>query len=104
MDRFLTNRSGHPALARTRSAWQRIRARTRPDCVSTVYALLPCAALEAAGEAGTLEAGPIPYPRFPLDSLQALAVAAYTAVDALGGRRNARVPAGATLQLLTGAD
>jgi hypothetical protein len=103
VERFLAGRDGDPALARVRAGWARIAGRgprRRIDCVSAVYSVLPCAALEAAEAGGRAPAGPIPHPRFPLDSLQALAVAAYTGADALAGRRRDSVPVGATLELL----
>jgi hypothetical protein len=101
IDRFLAARADDPALARSRIAWTRLgrAGRTRIDCVTQVYADAPCAALEAAAAAGDDHAGPIPFPRFPLDSLQALAVTAYTAADALAGRRRGTVPVAATLRL-----
>ncbi|MBW2236987.1 MAG: hypothetical protein JRG85_16550, partial [Deltaproteobacteria bacterium] len=103
IERFLAARSGDPALARVRAAWDRLAPRGPRrliDCVSAVYSVLPCAALETAEASGGAPAGPIPHPRFPIDSLQALAVAAYTGADALAGRRGDTVPVGATLALL----
>jgi hypothetical protein len=102
--RLLAERAADPALARTRAQWARLeRHARRVDWVTCVYAAAPCAALEAAGAAGCAEAGPIPHPRFPIDSLQAAAVALYTAADALTGRRRASAPVEATLRLLRSA-
>lgn len=105
IERFLAEREGEPALARSRIAWARLARRPgRVDCVTQVYAAAPCEALEAAAAAGRAEAGPIPFPRFPLDSLQALAVTLYTAADALAGRRRGTVPVAATLRLWRSAE
>jgi hypothetical protein len=107
VERFLASRPGDPALARTRSHWERLQAR-RPeraaDCVAQVYSVLPARALDAARVADDSRAGPVPHPRFPLDSAQALAVLAYTGLDALAGRRRDRVAVSATLRLLEEAD
>lgn len=103
VERFLAGRSRDPALARVRAGWVRLGSRgagRRIDCVSAVYSVLPCAALEAAEASCGAPAGPIPHPRFPIDSLQALAVAAYTGADALAGRRGDSVEVEATLALL----
>lgn len=121
VERFLAERPGDPALARTRAQWAHLRARREAgrgvDCVTTVYSVLPmralaagCAAAEAGGSGAragrgvaTQRCGPIPHPRFPLDSLQAWAVAAYTLVDALAGRRREGTPLGAVAWLWEGA-
>lgn len=107
VERFLAGRPDDAALARTRAQWVRLRAR-RPerasDCVTQVYAVLPARALQESRLAEDARAGPIPFPRFPLDSVQALAVLAYTGLDALAGRRRDRVGVAATLRLLEEAD
>lgn len=107
VERFLAARPQDAALARTRAHWQRLQAR-RPeraaDCVAQVYSVLPAQALDAARTADDARAGPLPHPRFPLDSAQALAVLAYTGLDALAGRRRDRVDVSATLRLLEEAD
>lgn len=103
LEGFLAADPGDPALARSRTQWARLRSRAarrrQVDCVTTVYAAMPCAALEAAAADGAGIAGPLPHPRFPLDSLHALAVATSTAADALAGRRRAAVALDATLRL-----
>jgi len=108
VDAWLAAAGDEPALARARAHWARARAvlgsgRRRPDAVATVYAELPCAALLEAEAQGGCSARPIAFPRFPLDSGQAVFAAAYTAVDALTGRRRAAVPLAATLRLWAAA-
>lgn len=107
VERFLAGRPDDAALARTRAQWARLRARgpeRSADCVAQVYSVLPARALEEARLAEDARAGPVPYPRFPVDSAQALAVLAYTGLDALAGRRSDRVRVSATLSLLEEAD
>ena len=103
VDRFFEAQTGRPALARVSAHWAAIRRRAasggRPDCVTLIYADAPCRALEAACLAGRIESAPIPFPRFSVDSAQAALVVGYTAVDALLGRRTARVPLEATQRL-----
>jgi hypothetical protein len=103
VDAFLGERSRDPALGRTRAQWARLVGRLERgrgvDCVTRVYSAIPCSGLEQAQRSGLPEAGPLPHPRFPLDSAQALAVAVYTGLDALGGRRRARTSIEATARL-----
>ncbi|HYB12374.1 MAG TPA: hypothetical protein VEG67_02815 [Myxococcota bacterium] len=90
-------------LARSAAHWERVRGRatlrTGPDCVTLLYADAPGRALEQTIAMGQAASPPIPFPRFPIDSGQAAFAAAYTAIDALLGRRRARVPLQATLRL-----
>lgn len=101
IERFLAERPDDPALARSRAHWARLAraGRTRQDWATLVYAAAPGAALAAAQTGGRREAGPIPHPRFAIDSLPAAAVALYTAADAIAGRRRATVPVEALLRL-----
>jgi hypothetical protein len=107
VERFLEQGRADPALARSRAGWERLqrrRGRRRPaECITTVYAAIPCAALEGAAASGAAAAGPLPHPRFPIRSLQGAAIALYTAADAVAGRRRAPVPLQATLRLWSGA-
>ncbi len=86
-----------------RPRWSALRLRSRPDWTTTVYAQAPLRALEAGQGAGTSRSARVPFPRFPLEGVHAVACAAYTGVDALTRRRTARVPLEATLRLLEGA-
>jgi hypothetical protein len=106
VEAFLEAHGSRPALARAGAHWAAIRRRPAagrgPDCVTLVYADVPCRALEAACAAGRRDSAPLPFPRFPVDSAQAALVLGYTAVDALLGRRTARVPLEATQRLWRG--
>jgi hypothetical protein len=104
IDRFLEARTGQPALARSRDQWRRARGRRIPDWALTVYAEVPCAAIEGAADLGRSAASRLAFPRFPLDSLPAVACAIYTAADSLTRRRHQPVPLGATLRLWRSAE
>lgn len=99
IDAFFRARGDHPALARPRQQWEGARGRRLPDWALMVYAEIPCAALEGAADLGRAESNRIPFPHFPLDSLQAVACAIYTALDSLTRRRQQTVPLGAVLRL-----
>ena len=104
VDAFFEAQADRPALARPRQQWQRVKGRKRPDWSLIVYAEIPCACIEAARDLGRSESGQLAFPRFPVDSLPALACAIYTAVDSLTRRRHQNVPLGATLQLWSSTD
>jgi hypothetical protein len=99
VDAFLQDRGDHPAMARPRQQWQRVKGRQLPDWALTVYAEIPCASIETAADLGRTESGRLAFPYFALDTFQAVACAIYTAVDALTRRRQQTVPLGATLRL-----
>jgi len=103
MDAFFQTRKERTFLARSARHWEMVRGRAAgrrgPDLVTLIYADSPERALEEAIAAGEPLSPPIPYPRFPIDSVQAAFVAAYTTIDALLGRRRARVPLHSTLRL-----
>ena len=104
IDAFFEARGEHPAMARPRQQWQRVKGRQRPDWSLTVYAEIPCASIEGALDLGRSESSLLAFPQFPLDSLPAVACAIYTAADALTRRRRETVPLGATLRLWRSAD
>jgi hypothetical protein len=81
-----------------------VKGRRLPDWALMVYAEIPCASLEGAADLGRAESSRIAFPHFPLDSLQAVACAVYTAMDALTRRREQTVPLGATLAIWRSAD
>jgi hypothetical protein len=85
-------RAGSDAWVRSRSLWERLRERGRADWALTVYAALPCAALDEAAGEGALRSAPLSFPRFRVSSPQAAFCALTTSVDALTRRRRARVP------------
>lgn len=89
------------AFARSARQWERLRAGRpqRPDWALTVYAALPLAAIERADACGASRSEPIPFPQFARDGAQAWMCVAYTAADALSGRRREAVPLGALLRL-----
>jgi len=80
------------AWVRSRAVWEALRRRGRADWALTVYAALPCAALEEAAGEGSLRSAPLAFPRFRVASPQAAFCAVTTTVDALTRRRRARVP------------
>ncbi len=104
IDAFFEARADHPAIARPRQQWRRVKSRKLPDWSLTVYAEIPCASIEAAGQLERSESSRLAFPYFPLDSFQALACAIYTAGDSLTRRRRQTVPLGATLRLWRSAD
>jgi hypothetical protein len=104
IDAFFEAQADRPALARPRLQWRRARGRNCPDWSLTVYAEIPCACIEAARDLGRAGSGRLAFPRFPVDSLPALACAIYTAVDSLTRRRRQEVPLDATLRLWRSAD
>ncbi len=104
IDAFFEAQADRPALARARLQWQRARGRRRPDWALTVYAEIPCACIETAEDLGRSGSHRLAFPRFPIDSLLALACASYTAVDSLTRRRRQEVPLEATLRLWRSAD
>jgi hypothetical protein len=104
IDAFFQAHADRPAMARPRQQWQRVKGRRLPDWSLTVYAEIPCASIEAAEQLGRTESSRLAFPRFPLDSVQALACAVYTAADALTRRRRQTVPLGATLRLWRSGD
>jgi len=104
IDAFFEAHADPPAMARPREQWRRARDRKVPDWALVVYAEIPCACIEGALDLGRSVSGPIAFPRFPRDSLQALVCAIYTAADSLNGRRRQTVPLGATLRLWHSAD
>jgi hypothetical protein len=104
IDAFLEARRERRALARPRQQWERAKGRRGPDWSLMVYAEIPCASIEAAQQLGRSTSSRLAFPRFPLDSLQALACAIYTAADSLTRRRRQTVPLGATLRLWGSAD
>jgi len=85
-------RAGSDAWLRSRGLWEGLRRRGRADWALTVYAALPCAALEEAAGEGALRSAPLAFPRFRVASPHAAFCAFTTAVDALTRRRRARVP------------
>lgn len=96
VDRFFASHGSAPGGR----GWDRLRSGRRGSrSLAAVYAHLPCVALETAEAAGTTDAGPIPHPRLRVDSLRVAALAVYTAVDALTGRRRETAPVAATLRL-----
>jgi hypothetical protein len=99
IEAFFEARGEHPAMARPRHQWQRVKGRRRPDWSLTVYAEIPCASIEGALDLGRSESSRLAFPRFPLDSVSAVVCAIYTAADALTRRRRETVPMGATLRL-----
>jgi len=104
IDAFFEARADHRAIARPRQQWRRVKGRQRPDWSLTVYAEIPCASIERALELDGSQSSPLAFPYFPLDSLQAVACAIYTAADSLARRRRQTVPLGATLRLWRSAD
>jgi hypothetical protein len=101
VDAWLRARRGAPGLARATAHWARVaRGARRADWALTVYQELPLAALERAAACCARESEPPPLPRFALDSAQAAFIWTTTHVDALTGRRRARVPLDASLALL----
>ncbi len=103
IDAFFRTQKEGALLARSAAHWRSVRVRASdrrgPDCVTLLYAELPHRALEGAMATGEPLSRPLPFPRFPIDSGQAAFAAAYTTIDALLGRRRARVPLGSTLRL-----
>jgi hypothetical protein len=103
IDAFFRTQSEIDLLVRSAAHWRRVRFRAAQrrdlDCVTLLYADTPAHALEGALARGEPFSRPIPFPRFPIDSGQAAFAAAYTTVDALLGRRRARVPLQSTLRL-----
>jgi hypothetical protein len=103
IDAFFHAQGERSILARSSAHWSSVRgrsaARQGPDCVTLIYAAAPERALVETMATGQRFSPPIPYPRFPIDSAQAAFVTAYTTIDALLGRRRARVPLDATLRL-----
>jgi hypothetical protein len=103
VDAFFEMRKEQSFLARSAAHWERVRARASerrgPDWVTLLYAETPHHALENALAAEERLSRPIPFPRIPIDSAQAAFAAAYTTLDALLGRRTARVPLESTLRL-----
>ncbi len=85
-------RAGADAWMRSRGLWERLRERGRPDWAITVYAALPCAALEEAAGEGALRSAPLAFPRFRVASASAAFCVLTTTVDAITRRRRARVP------------
>jgi hypothetical protein len=104
IDAFFEAHADHPALARPRQQWRRVKGRRLPDWSLTVYSEIPCASIEAARQLGRSASSRLAFPYFPIDSFQALACAIYTAADALTRRRRQTVPLGATLRLWRSAD
>jgi hypothetical protein len=104
IDAFFEAHPDHPALARPRDQWRRVKGRQLPDWSLTVYAEIPVAAIEGALDLGRSASSRFAFPRFPLDSFQAVACAIYTAADSLTRRRHQTVPLGATLRLWRSAD
>jgi hypothetical protein len=104
IEAFFAARGEHPAMARPRDQWRRVKRRRRPDWTVTVYAEIPCACIESALALGRSESSRLAFPRFPLDSVSAVVCAIYTAVDGLTRRRRETVPLGATLRLWRSAD
>ena len=104
IDAFFQARADQPAIARPRQQWGRVKGRKLPDWSLTVYSEIPCASIEAARQLGRSVSGHLAFPHFPIDSLQALACAIYTAADSLTRRRRQTVPLGATLRLWISAD
>ena len=103
VDAFFAVRAEDGRLARVRAQWARLRGHGPAPWSAVVYALGPVGALEDAAAVDAARTGPLPFPRFPIDSLQAAACWAYTGVDALTARRRAPVPVSATRALLAGA-
>jgi hypothetical protein len=115
IDRFFDELAPGPASARSREHWARVRARAAapdermrarsgvPDVVTMVYAEIPCAGLFAAAASGGSAAPPPVFPRFPIDSPQAVFTGLITAADALTGRRRTAVPIAAALHLWSAA-
>jgi hypothetical protein len=103
IDAFFRAERAGDLLARSAAHWRSVRIRAGqgrgPDCVTLLYADTPARAFEGALARREPLSLPIPFPRFPIDSLQAAFAAAYTAVDALLGRRRARVPLASALRL-----
>ncbi|HME73746.1 MAG TPA: hypothetical protein VKM54_28365 [Myxococcota bacterium] len=107
IDAFFGTQKEGALLARSAAHWGNVRVRASdrrgPDCVTLLYAEAPAHALEEALALAEPFSRPIPFPRFPIDSGQAAFAAAYTTIDALLGRRRARVPLESTLRLWTEA-
>ena len=103
VDAFFRDHGAEGVYRRPSAHWQRLKKGGRPDWACLVYAALPLRALEAALRGGRERTEPIPFPRFPLDSAQAVAAALYTGADALTGRRRAAVPVASSLRLLAEA-
>jgi hypothetical protein len=103
IDAFFRTQKEGALLARSAAHWEGVRSRASdrrgPECVTLLYAEVPERALEEALASGESLSQPIPFPRFPIDSGQAAFAAAYTTIDALLGRRRARVPLHSTLRL-----
>lgn len=102
VDGFFDARETEHALARAKARWRLMRARRRPvrrDWALQVYDCTPLGELEAADAETRHASRPLAFPRFAIDGPSAVACAAYTAVDALTGRRRAAVPLDATLGL-----
>jgi hypothetical protein len=103
IDAFFRAEKNNDLLVRSAAHWGNVRLRASqgrgPDCVTLLYAEAPAHALEGAIARGEPLSRPIPFPRFPIDSGQAAFAAAYTTVDALLGRREARVPLQSTIRL-----
>jgi hypothetical protein len=103
IDAFFGAQKERTLLARSAAQWERVRGRAArhggPDCVLLLYADAPERALEGAIATGEPLSPPIPFPCFPIDSAQAAFMFAYTTIDALLGRRRARVPLRSTLRL-----
>ena len=108
VDVFFRTAEEGDLLARSAAHWRAVRIRASqgrdPDCVTLLYADTPARALEGAVARREPLSRPIPFPRFPIDSVQAAFVAAYTTIDALLGRRRAKVPLASTLRLWEEAD
>jgi hypothetical protein len=107
IDDFFRARNEGDLLVRSAAHWGSVRLRAAegrgPDFVTQIYAEAPAQALEAAIARDEPLSSPILFPRFPIDSAQAAFAAAYTTVDALLGRRRARVPLHSTFRLWKGA-
>lgn len=99
-DTWLRGAAGAP-FVRSARHWERLCARRhrRPDWALAVYAALPLAAIERADGCGASRSEPIGFPRFARDGVQAWMCTAYTAADAVSGRRRQTVPLDALLRL-----